>query len=297
MACSELIAQARRPKPKDWQELALIYRRRGSAYLETGKHAEAMADFSEAIRFKPGYALAYYERGQVALALRKHEMAIEDYGTAILHNPRYAPSYIARGYVRLIVDDVDGAIADYSRLIQLEPKNAVALNNRGLALSKKGELDKALADYSAAITINPHYALAYNNRGYGYEAKGKKSEAQADFTKALSIDPTLSGAAAGLKRLGASATATARSGKLVNAGRKLVETNCVTCHATGAKGASPKEKAPPFRAIHNRYPILTLRDPVSRGIAYPHREMPKFTFSGEQIDTIIAFINSLPPGE
>jgi len=265
--------------------------------LETGKHAEAMADFSEAIHFKPGYSLAYYERGQAALALRKHEKAIKDYGAAILHNPRYAPAYIARGYVRLVDNDMDGAIADYSRLIQLEPKNAVALNNRGLALSKKGELDKALADYSAAIAINPHYALAYNNRGYGYETKGKRPEALADFAKALSIDPTLSGAAAGLKRLGASATTTERSGKLVNAGRKLVETNCVICHATGAKGASPKEKAPPFRAIHNRYPILTLRDPVSRGIAYPHREMPKFIFSGDQIDTIIAFINSLPPGE
>ena len=90
---------------------------------------------------------------------------------------------------------------------------------------------------------------------------------------------------------------TAKSDKLVSAGRALVETNCMACHATGAKDASPDGKAPAFRSIHNRYPILTLRDPVSRGIAYPHRDMPKFAFAGEQIDTIIAYINSLPPGE
>ena len=297
MACSELIAQEHRPKPQDWQELALIYRRRGSAYLETGKHAEAMADFSEAIRFKPGYALAYYERGQAALAFRNRDQAIADYGAAIRHNPRYAPAYIARGYVRLVTDDVDGAIADYSRLIQLEPQNAIARNNRGLAWRKKGKLDKALADYTSAIALSPRYALAYNNRGYVYESQGKSDEARADFTKALSFDPTLSGASAGLKRLGVGATVTSHSDILVSKGSELVETNCVTCHATGAKDASLNVKAPAFRAIHNRYPILALRDPVSRGIAYPHRDMPKFSFSGEQIDTIIAYINSLPPGE
>ena len=297
MACSELIARAGKLKRQDREEIALIYRRRGSAYLATGEPGEAMADFSEAIRFKPGYALAYYERGQAALALQNRDQAMADYGTALRHNPRYAPAYIARGYLRLVTDDLDSAIADFSRLIQLEPQNAIALNNRGLAWRKKGKLDKALADYTTALAVSPRYALAYNNRGYVYEAQGKMAEARADFVKALSFGPTLTGASAGLRRLGASDAATAQSDKLVSAGRALVETNCTACHATGTKDVSLDEKAPAFRAIHNRYPILTLRDPVSRGIAYPHRDMPKFAFSGEQIDTIIAYINSLPPGD
>lgn len=258
--------------------------------METGKHAEA-------IRFKPGYVLAYYERGQAALAFRNRDQAIADYGAAIRHNPRYAPAYIARGYVRLVTDDVDDAIADYSRLIQLEPQNAIAFNNRGLAWRKKGKFDKALADYTSAIALSPRNALAYNNRGYVYESQGKSAAARADFTKALSFDPALSETGAGLKRLGAGAAMTSLSDILVSNGSALVEANCVTCHATGAKDASLNAKAPAFRAIHNRYPILTLRDPVSRGIAYPHRDLPKFSFSGEQVDTIIAYINSLPPGE
>ncbi len=296
-ACSELIAHARKPNSRDSEELAQIYRRRGSAYLATGRPIQAIADFSEAIRFMPGYTLAHYERGQAALALGKRDQAMNDYGAAIRHGPRYAPAYIARGYVRLVNDDLDGAIADFSRLIQLEPKNANALNNRGLAWRRKGDLDKALADYAAAIAVNPNYALAYNNRGYLHEALGRTAEARADFTKALSFDPTLTGASAGLKRLGASAAVTAQSEKLVSTGRELVDTNCAPCHATGAKDPSPDGKAPAFRAIQKRYPILTLRDPVSRGIAFPHRDMPKFMFSGEQIDMIIAYINSLPPGD
>jgi hypothetical protein len=63
-------------------------------------------------------------------------------------------------------------------------------------------------------------------------------------------------------------------------------------NATGAKDVSRDQKAQAYRAIHNRYQILRLRYPVSRAIAYPHREMPKFAFSGEQINTIIVYINS-----
>ena len=68
-------------------------------------------------------------------------------------------------------------------------------------------------------------------------------------------------------------------------------------NATGAKDVSRDQKAQAYRAIHNRYQILRLRYPVSREITYPHREMLKIAFSGKQIDTIIVYINSLPPGE
>lgn len=295
-ACTELIARSDKRSRKVQEQRALTYRRRGSAYLRTGKPSKAVADYTEAIGLKPGYALAYYERGQALLALGKRQQALADYNEALRHNPRYAPVYMTRGYVKLISGDVDGAIADYSRLIELEPKNAVAFNNRGLAWRKKSKLQKALSDYKAAIALNPRYALAYNNRGYVYEAQSKTDEARADFAKALTLDPTLTAASAGLKRLGADTAATAKSDDLVSDGRWLVEAKCKKCHGTGASKSSPDPKAPSFRTIHNRYPILTLRDPISRAIAYPHRDMPKFTFSGEHIDTIIGYINSLPPG-
>lgn len=296
-ACSELIAQAGKRKRQDREELALIYRRRGSAYLATGKPVEAMADFSEAARLKPRYALAYYERGQAAMALGDRNRAMTDYGTAIRHKPRYWAAHVARGYLRLVRNDFDGAIADFDRAIAIEPNNAIAFNNRGFAWRRKGDLARAIADYDRAIKLDSRYAIALANRGHAFEAQGKVNEAWADFNLALSFDPTLAFAAAGLRRVGVNPVVTAESDHIVKAGRVLVEINCSPCHAIGANDASPNKKAPAFRAIQKRYPILTLREPVSRGIAYPHRDMPKFIFSGEQIDTIIAYINSLPPGE
>ena len=87
----------------------------------------------------------------------------------------------------------------------------------------------------------------------------------------------------------------AETEKRVQEGKALVEQNCSGCHAVGGKGASPNKKAPEFRSLHERHPSLALREPLSRGIAAPHDEMPKFALTGPQVDTVVAYINSLRP--
>ena len=52
--------------------------------------------------------------------------------------------------------------------------------------------------------------------------------------------------------------------------------------------------APAFRVLQQRHPVLTLREPLSRGIAAPHDEMPKFALADADVDKIVAYINSLP---
>jgi tetratricopeptide (TPR) repeat protein len=195
----------------------------------------------------------------------------------------------------LVKGNADEAVADFTVAIRLDPKNASALNNRGLAYRKKGDLDAAIKDYTGAIELNPIYALAYNNRGYVFEAKGDKQAAAADFRRALALDPSLVGAKEGLKRLGEPAVAAAESDRLISEGRLLAERNCAWCHAIGKTGDSPNPRAPRWRELGKRHPILALREPLTRGIARPHDEMPKFELSDEETDRIVAYINSLAP--
>lgn len=169
------------------------------------------------------------------------------------------------------------------------------MNSRGLAYRKTGDLDKAIADYSAAIQLNPVYALAYNNRGYVYEARGDKQAAAADFRRALALDPALVGAKNGLKRLGEPEAVAAESDKLIAQGKTLAEKNCAWCHAVGPTGDSPNPRAPRWRDLYMKHPVLALREPLTRGIGRPHDEMPKFELSDKDIDTIVAYINSLSP--
>jgi len=50
----------------------------------------------------------------------------------------------------------------------------------------------------------------------------------------------------------------------VERGRGFADTNCMRCHAIGVTGDSPVAKAPPFRTLHNRYPIENLRGYIGR---------------------------------
>lgn len=271
------------------------FRARAAAYAERAAHNEAIADYSEVITLKADDAAAYFGRGQARLALNQIDGAISDFTQAIRYSGDQAGLYVARGYAQLVKGNAGEAVADFTVAIRLDPKNAGALNNRGLAWRKKGDLDNAIKDYTAAIALNPIYALAYNNRGYVYEAKGDKAAAAADFRRALALDPSLVGARNGLKRVGEPETAAAETDKLVNEGRALAERNCAWCHAVGKTGDSPNPRAPRWRDLNKRHPIQALRDPLTRGIARPHDEMPKFQLSDEETDRIVAYINSLGP--
>ncbi len=271
---------------------AAAFRARGKARAEAGALDAALADLDQAIRLRPDDAAALAARGQVHLSRSDQADALADLDAALRLDGANADFLVLRGHAHLVGGDTASAIADFSAALAARPNSANALNNRGLAYRKAGDLDRAIADYTAAVTMSPLYALAFNNRGYAYEAKGLKAEAVADFRHALLIDPGLAGAKEGLKRLGDTAGAE-ESVAYVRAGQTLVEKNCGWCHATGRSGASPNAKAPPFRTLQSRHPLLALREPLSRGIAAPHDQMPRFELSEREIDQVIAYINSL----
>lgn len=278
------------------QSLAQAYRYRGGANAAIGAMRAAEGDYSEAVRLAPDVGPAYVGRGQVRLALSDLDGAIADFSEAIRLKVNSAVVHIGRGYAYLVKGDALQAIANFSEAIRLDGKSATAFNNRGLAYRKSGNLQAAISDYSAAIQLNPLYALAYNNRGYAYESVGEKENAAEDFARALLIDPSLTGARDGLKRVGAGAAVAAQSERLVGEGQALAEKNCAWCHAIGQEGESPNPAAPEFRSLHERHGVLALRDPLTRGIAAPHDVMPKFSLSNDDIDRMVAYINSLNPG-
>jgi cytochrome c len=76
-------------------------------------------------------------------------------------------------------------------------------------------------------------------------------------------------------------------------GSVIVRTNCSRCHATGKIGDSPLPIAPPFRTLHERYPVEDLQEPLAEGIVTGHPTMPEFRFDPGQVGDIIAYLKSL----
>ena len=165
------------------------YNNRGNAYRHQGDYKAAIADYDRAIALKPDYAYAYNNRGYAYDDLGDYKAAIADYDRAIELKPDYAYAYYNRGNACAAQGDYKAAIADYDRAIALKPDDAYAYNNRGCAYDDLGDYKAAIADYNRAIARKPDFALAYNNRGNAYYDQGDYKAAIADYNKAIARKP------------------------------------------------------------------------------------------------------------
>ena len=51
--------------------------------------------------------------------------------------------------------------------------------------------------------------------------------------------------------------------------------------------------APPFRTLHERYPVESLQESLAEGIVTGHPSMPEFRLDPGQVADVIAYLKSL----
>ena len=76
-------------------------------------------------------------------------------------------------------------------------------------------------------------------------------------------------------------------------GKTMAETHCATCHAVGPEGDSPRQGAPRFRELSQRFPIDNLEEALAEGIMTGHPDMPEFELSPEEIGALLAYLQSI----
>lgn len=76
-------------------------------------------------------------------------------------------------------------------------------------------------------------------------------------------------------------------------GLAFLRANCSGCHAVAQVGQSPLRIAPPFRALHRRYPVDELAESLAEGIVTGHPSMPEFRLDPGQIDDVISYLKTL----
>jgi cytochrome c len=76
-------------------------------------------------------------------------------------------------------------------------------------------------------------------------------------------------------------------------GLTFTRVHCAQCHSLDTVSESPLKIAPPFRDLHLRFPVESLRRPLSEGIIANHPTMPQFRLDADQINDVIAFMKSL----
>jgi mono/diheme cytochrome c family protein len=73
-------------------------------------------------------------------------------------------------------------------------------------------------------------------------------------------------------------------------GKRLALIYCARCHAIDKVSPSPLKIAPPFRTLHERYPVETLQEALAEGIVTGHPTMPQYSFDADQVGDFIAFL-------
>jgi len=71
-------------------------------------------------------------------------------------------------------------------------------------------------------------------------------------------------------------------------GLVFVRTHCSQCHAIEMVGV-----APPFRTLHQRYPVETLEEALGEGILTGRPAMPEFRLDPGQVGDVIAYLKTL----
>lgn len=78
-------------------------------------------------------------------------------------------------------------------------------------------------------------------------------------------------------------------------GFELARRHCAPCHAVGPIGTSPVGGAPPFRDLHQDYPVADLIGAISEGMPTGHPAMPRFHLRFKDQAALIAYVRSLEP--
>jgi tetratricopeptide (TPR) repeat protein len=138
----------------------------GNALYKKGFIEEAIKEYKEALRIKPGNQEALYNLGAV---------------------------YHHKGML-------DEAISFYKKAVQLNPYYFLARSNLGVAYAEKGEYDRAIRELKGAVKLWPD-AEGYYNLGLLYQRKGRNDLAVREFENALKINPDFIPAKEALKKI------------------------------------------------------------------------------------------------
>ena len=158
----------------------------GSALVELGRAAEAIEHHEAALRIKPDNYLTHDQLGNALSSLGRHTEAFQHYQTALRRKPDYAEGLYNWGVALFNSGRTLEAIDRFEQAVRIQPRHAKAHTNWGNALYQLGRHQEAIEHYQRALEIQPD-AVAHNNLGLALASTGRLEEAIEHYRAALQI--------------------------------------------------------------------------------------------------------------
>jgi tetratricopeptide (TPR) repeat protein len=142
---------------------------------------------NKAAEAAPQSAKVFFERGNFYLKINDYANAIADFSTAIKLDPNDLYSFNNRGLACAKSGNYERAIADFTRTSAIAPKRSEGPYNFVLVLLNKGLFEQAKNIATSYLAKQPDKPDLYRLRAIAYRKLGQTAEAEADRKKGKSL--------------------------------------------------------------------------------------------------------------
>ncbi len=158
----------------------------GAQFYNTGKHAEAMAKFEEAVAAKPDLIAGWQALAKVYLAQKNYEKAVTSANKVLELDSEEIAMYgvLHAAYTAL------GEKAKAAEAKAKMPADARSLFNDAARLINANKDKDAEVILKQAIVADDTFASAYYELGMLYVRSGKNAEARTNLNKYLELEPS-----------------------------------------------------------------------------------------------------------
>jgi len=154
-----------------------------------GRHAEAIAQYEQALVLAPNDTKVLFALGNTASQLGLGPVAEQFYRQVLALEPGRLEAIVNLANLLRAAGQADAAIALLEPALAREPQSPELLLTLGSAWREKGNLSLAKRHYEACLAARPNYACALANLADTVSDLGDRAWARTLYDKAIKTDP------------------------------------------------------------------------------------------------------------
>ena len=161
----------------------------GIALAESGRVADAVAQYQEAIRIEPAIPAAQLNLCNALTRLGRPAEALPHGEAAVRMDPDNANTHVDLGLALVALGRAAEALPHYAEALRLQPEAADVPADLGVALVQLGRGAEAVAHFKAALRLDPTRAQTWCDLAGAYAQQGDRAAARRAVEHALGLQP------------------------------------------------------------------------------------------------------------
>ena len=161
----------------------------GNVLVQAGRLTEGISHEEEALRLRPNAAATWGNLGGALLQAGRREEAITRLREATRLDPGSAGVHANLGRALAQTERWPEAIGEYEKAVRIQPDDAGAHSDLANALGRTGRTAEAIQHFETALRLAPGDAGAEYNLAYTLDRAGRAADAIGHYEAALRLKP------------------------------------------------------------------------------------------------------------